>query len=313
MGIQNITLYNQALDSRGLQSLRRELRNPSPESLRTVAKQFEALFVGMLIERMRATTPGDSLFGGHGVKQYRALLDRQLASNLSQGPGIGLAAVLERQMLAHSGLSKDTPAVATAHSLAAYPRRPPASPAPAEAAVAAPTTPVKAVSWESPEAFVRSIWPTAQRTAASLGVPAEALVAQAALETGWGQHVLRRADGRSSFNLFNIKAHASWSRETVKVSTLEYRDGIAATEVAEFRTYGSIAEAFADYADFLRQPRYAAALTSGGDAVDFLQGLQSAGYATDPAYADKIRRIMESDALRLGRAEFKKTALGTNT
>ncbi|MDN5848507.1 MAG: flagellar assembly peptidoglycan hydrolase FlgJ [Nitrococcus sp.] len=311
MTIQNITLYNHALDSRGLQRLRRELRNPSPESLGAVAKEFEALFVEMLIERMRATTPGDSLFGGHGVKQYRALLDRQLATNLSQGPGIGLAAALERQLLAYSGLSKNAPPTPAEHSLAAYPRRPPAASAPADSAATALATPAKAVSWESPESFVRSIWPMAQRTAASLGVPPEALVAQAALETGWGQHVLARPDGRSSFNLFNIKAHGSWSGETVGVATLEYRDGIAVRESAEFRVYGSVAEAFADYAEFLRQPRYAEALNGADDASTFLQGLQRAGYATDPDYADKILRIMDSDALR--RAEFKKTHRGTNT
>ncbi|MDN5870098.1 MAG: flagellar assembly peptidoglycan hydrolase FlgJ [Nitrococcus sp.] len=313
MTVQNTTLYNHALDSRGLRRLHRELRNPSPESLGAVARQFEAVFVEMLIERMRATTPGNSLFGGHGVKQYRALLDRQLAAQLSQGPGIGLAAVLERELLAHSGLSKDAPPSPAAHSLAAYPRRLPAAPAPADSAAAAPATPAKAVSWDSPESFVRSIWPAAQRTAASLGVPPEALVAQAALETGWGEHVLRCPDGRTSFNLFNIKAHGGWSGETVRVPTLEYRDGIAVRESADFRVYDSLAQAFADYAELLRQPRYAEALNGAGDAATFLQGLQRAGYATDPAYADKILRIMDSDALRLGRGEFKKTDRGTNT
>lgn len=315
MTIQNIALYSNALDSRGLERLRREVRNPTPESLRAVAKQFESLFVQTLLKSMRAATPGDSLFGGHGVKQYRSMLDQQLAINLSQGQGIGLAAVVERQLLAQSGLRGNTAPAPTQHSLAAYPRRSPTSTPPTAGPPAmAPATTVQTLPWKSPEAFVRSIWPAAQRTADSLGVSPKALVAQAALETGWGKHVLRRADGRSSFNLFNIKAHGGWTGDTVQVSTLEYRDGIAVREAAEFRAYGSVAEAFADYADFLRrQPRYAEALNSGGDASTFLRNLQRAGYATDPAYAEKIQHIMDSDTLRLGQSGFKKMAGGTNT
>lgn len=310
MTVRNTTPYANALDSRGLERLRRELHTPTPESIRGVAKQFESLFVQTLLKSMRAATPGDSLFGGHGVKQYRSLLDQQLALNLSQGQGIGLAAMLERQLLAQNGLSGDAAPVLT-RSFAAYRRRPPATAASAEELSAA--APAEA-PWDSPESFVRSIWPAAERTANSLGVPPKTLVAQAALETGWGQHVLRRADGRCSFNLFNIKAHGGWSGETVRVATLEYRDGVAVREAADFRAYGSVAEAFADYAEFLRrQPRYAEALNGDGDAAAFLRSLQRAGYATDPAYVDKIQRIMDSDTLLLGQSEFKKTADGTNT
>ncbi len=315
MTVQKITSYDNALDGRRLERLRYQLRNSTPESLRTVAKQFESLFVQSLLKSMRAATPGDSLFGGHGVKQYRSLLDQQLASNIAQGRGIGLAALLERQLLSQNAPSKAAAAEPTKHSLADCRNRPPVAAAPIEwPAAAKPGTTSQAAPWESPESFVRSIWPAAQRTAHTLGVPPEALVAQAALETGWGEHVLQRADGRSSFNLFNIKAYGDWTGDTVRIATLEYRDGVARRENAAFRAYGSVAEAFADYADFLRrQPRYAETLDSSGDVLTFLQGLQRAGYATDPAYADKIRRVMDSPALRLGRNEFKKMADGTKT
>ncbi|EAR20215.1 flagellar assembly peptidoglycan hydrolase FlgJ [Nitrococcus mobilis] len=315
MAVQKITSYDNALDGRRLEKLRYELRNPTPESLRTVAKQFESLFVQSLLKSMRAATPGGSLFSGHGVKQYRSLLDQQLASSIAQGRGIGLAAMLERQLLSQNAPSKAAAVESTKHSLTGYRNRPPAAPAPVESPAAAkPATTSQAAPWGSPESFVRSIWPAAQRTAHTLGVPPEALVAQAALETGWGEHVLRHADGRSSFNLFNIKAHGGWTGDTVRIATLEYRDGVARRESAAFRAYGSVAEAFADYADFLRhQPRYAEALDSGGDALTFLQSLQRAGYATDPAYADKIRRVMDSPTLRPGRAELKKMADGTKT
>ena len=308
MTVPNSTSYGNALDGRGLHELRRELRNPTPESMRAVAKQFESLFVQTLLKSMRAATPGDSLFGGQGVKQYESLLDQQIASNISEGRGVGLAAMVERQLLGKSAASTAAPTAPSERSLAAYRRHAIAAPAPAEAA-AEPAASGQTTSWESPQSFVRSIYPVAQRTAKSLGVPPETLVAQAALETGWGEHVLRRPDGRSSFNLFNIKAHGGWRGDTVRVSTLEYRDGVARREGADFRAYGSLDEAFTDYADFLRrQPRYADALNSGGDALHFLHGLQRAGYATDPAYAEKIRRIMESERLQIGQAEFKKTA-----
>lgn len=313
MTVTNSTPYGNALDGRGLNELRRELRHPTPDSMRAVAKQFESLFVRTLLKSMRAATPGDSLLGGPGVKQYRSLLDQQLASNISQGRGVGLAAMVERQLLSQSASSTSAPTLSTKRSLAAYQRHALATPAPAETAAES-TTISQATPWKSPQSFVRSIWPVARRTAKSLGLPPATLVAQAALETGWGEHVLRRADGRSSFNLFNIKAHGGWRGDTVRVSTLEYRGGVAHRENADFRAYGSVEEAFADYADFLRrQPRYAEALNSGGDAMGFLHGLQRAGYATDPAYANKVRHIMDSERLQVGRAEFKKTADGTNT
>ncbi|HET8702162.1 MAG TPA: flagellar assembly peptidoglycan hydrolase FlgJ [Nitrococcus sp.] len=314
MTARNIAPYTDALDNRGLERLRRELRNPTPESIRGVAKQFEALFVQTLLKSMRAATPDDTLFGGDAVKQYRSLFDQQLALNVSQGSGIGLAAMLERQLLAQSGQSKDASPASVKHALAAYAHQPPGASSPGASAPAAPAADTQAPAWESPEAFVRSIWPAAERTANLLGVPPATLVAQAALETGWGAHVLQQADGRSSFNLFNIKAGTGWTGDTARATTVEYRNGIAVRETADFRVYGSIAEAFADYADLLRrQPRYAEALDSGGDAAAFLQSLQRAGYATDPAYADKVQRIMGSDALRLGGSEFKKVADRTNT
>src|SRR3569623_1362901 len=148
------------------------------------------------------------------------------------------------------------------------------------------------------EECVAAMWPAAQASARELGVDPRVLIAQAALETGWGRAVMQHGDGRSSHNLFGIKAGNNWSGASVNVATLEYRDGLAAKERANFRSYDSYEQSFADYVDFIKsQPRYREALAHGGDARRYLSELQSAGYATDPRYADKIGSILQGEVL----------------
>ena len=165
-----------------------------------------------------------------------------------------------------------------------------------EAAVASAGTGVAALAAEefaprSPERFVASIWDQAQAAAQELGVDARALVAQAALETGWGRRQIQRDGGGSANNLFGIKA-SGWSGERATTRTHEYVDGQRRTETAQFRAYATPAESFADYVRMLKNnPRYQKALQAGGDVRRFAQALQSAGYATDPAYAAKITAI----------------------
>lgn len=148
----------------------------------------------------------------------------------------------------------------------------------------------------SPEAFVQSIWPQAQKTAAELGVPAKALVAQAALETGWGRRLVGR-EGVTSHNLFGIKAGGGWGGQRMSASTHEFVDGVRRSERAEFRAYGSAADSFSDYARLLGNSRYAAARGAGEDTHRFASALQRAGYATDPNYADKITAIANGTTL----------------
>ncbi|NYZ64348.1 flagellar assembly peptidoglycan hydrolase FlgJ [Luteimonas deserti] len=152
----------------------------------------------------------------------------------------------------------------------------------------------------SPERFVASIWSHAQAAARELGVDAKALVAQAALETGWGRRTISRGDGSTANNLFGIKA-TGWKGERATVNTHEYTNGVRHTERADFRAYASPAESFADYVRLLKQnPRYRQALESGGDVRRFATALQQAGYATDPRYADKLSAIANGPTL--GRA-----------
>jgi peptidoglycan hydrolase FlgJ len=156
----------------------------------------------------------------------------------------------------------------------------------------------EALTFDTPEAFVRKLWPLAEEAGKRLGVAPQALIAQAALETGWGQAVIRHPDGKSSHNLFNIKADRRWEGDLVYKSTLEYRNGVAARERAPFRSYNDYRQSFDDYVNFIQtSPRYADALRQGADPQAYIQGLQDAGYATDPAYASKIGNILARDLM----------------
>jgi flagellar protein FlgJ len=254
-------------DLQGLGALKAEARRGSPEALRETARQFEALFVQMMLKSMREATLEGGLFESQKDNMYRDLYDQQIALNLSQGRGIGLADRIAEQ-LGGASMPVSRPLAAT---------RLPNDFAP-----------------ETPAAFVREVWPHARRAGEALGVAPEALVAQAALETGWGRHQLRTEDGRGSFNLFNIKADRRWDGARVTTETTEYVEGTPQREQAAFRAYGSLAEAFDDYVGFIRDnPRYAQARSVGADPLAYAEALQQAGYATDPRYAEKIRSVLE--------------------
>ena len=142
-----------------------------------------------------------------------------------------------------------------------------------------------------------------------MNVDPQVLVAQAALETGWGRGISRHPDGRSSNNLFGIKAGSDWQKETVSVPTLEFRDGVAVRERASFRSYDSIAASFQDYVQFLKNnPRYKEALVHAGDPQRFSNALQEAGYATDPQYAAKIHNVLNSYTLSSAMSDLKVSA-----
>lgn len=271
-----ITDFNQ------FSGLRAGAENNDPEVLREVAGQFEALFLQTILKNMRAGELADPLFGNSDQHEMmQGMLDQQLALEMSSGPGIGLADMLVRQL---GGETQQAPATAEVFSLSAPSRQ-----------VAA----VKESTWSDPKEFVRDVWPHAERVAEKLNVAPEALLAQAALETGWGKHVMERANGVSSFNLFGIKAGKDWSGGSVARSTLEYTEGVAQRKVERFRAYPDIAATFDDYAALIEDnPRYEAVRDSGGNGDDFATALQDAGYATDPSYASKIGRILRGETMQ---------------
>jgi flagellar protein FlgJ len=274
-----------ALDPQALSGLKRAAKGDarSPETLKQVAQQFEALFLQMMLKSMREASLGDEVFGSDQGDFYRDLHDQQLATMLAKRQGIGLADVLVRQ-LGGSGAAI-TPA------------------APAEA----PRSSTRGVDpGEQRRRFTESLWPHAERAGRALGVEPEAIVAVAALETGWGQSPIRRADGSSANNLFGIKAGADWRGERVHAQTREVFDGVPVVRREPFRAYGSLAEGVDDFARFLRaNPRYREALAAGADSAAFARGLSAAGYATDPAYGRKLESILGGDALRVAMGAFK--------
>lgn len=338
-------------DIGGLQSINRLAKKDRGEAISKVAQQFESFFVAQMIKGMRAAnevmSAGDP-FQTQEMQFRQQMLDEQLGVSLSQGRGLGLAAVFERALRSQFGIDEgarkpeltDQPEMMRPEASPAVPAAPPtavASPLPVPAAVPIADAPGAlpagtAVATPAPEpgpvvrgtlaviepvverareafdavksrftdkeSFVGQLAPLARKAAEKLGVDHRVLLAQAALETGWGQSILGDSAGRSSFNLFNIKAGSFWSGSSVGVNTLEFREGIPRPERARFRAYGSFEESFGDYANLLLgNGRYKEAVDAAGDAVSFVHGLARAGYATDPQYAPKILRLLRDPAI----------------
>lgn len=293
---------NSVTDFSGFAELRASARAQSPEALKQAAKQFEAMFTQQLLKAShsedRDSGSGGDLLGGSDSNVYRDLYDQQMAMHLASGRGLGIADMLVRQLqgkpAAVAGVQGGVQGLPLAH---------PAMPLPLPARPAQTSATSAAAIPKSADEFVDAIQPHAERAAKALGIPAQVLVAQAALETGWGKHQIRNADGSASHNFFGIKADAAWKGAHASTSTQEYADGKAHTEQAKFRSYGSIGEAFDDYVNFIKSnPRYANALRHGGDAGHYVHGLQKAGYATDPAYAQKIARIAYGRTMQVAMA-----------
>ncbi|MBW8364459.1 MAG: flagellar assembly peptidoglycan hydrolase FlgJ [Rhizobium sp.] len=317
-----------ALDVQGVNQLKLEAKQSSPEALKAAAQQFEAVFMNMLMKSMREASPQDGMFDSEQTRMYTAMLDQQLTQKLASR-GIGLADMMVRQLSRTlnapgvDGASSDGAAPAglplnppqNGMELNAAPLRvqaPGGSSAPGMATQAA--APVAARSGDIPqgdsdplrakarvesyapphvEAFVQKLLPHAQAASASSGIPASFMMSQAALETGWGRSEIRGADGQNSHNLFGIKAGGSWKGRTVDIVTTEYVNGKPQKQVDTFRAYDSYADAFRDYANLLRgNARYQNVIAQGQDAAGFAQGLQQAGYATDPGYAQKLMGVI---------------------
>jgi flagellar protein FlgJ len=256
-----------AASAQSLDSLRAQARRSPEQALQAAARQFEAVFVNMMLKSMREASPQDGVFDSEQTRMFTGMLDQQLAQNMANR-GVGLADILVRQLSRAAGQSTDAVPLQNGAMDAAY---------------------RESVQFD----FVQRMAPHANQASRETGVPAALVLGQAALESGWGQREILLPDGSRSFNLFGIKAGGNWSGKTVDVLTTEYRDGAPFKQVEKFRAYGSYAEAFGDYASLLRgNPRYAPALQEGLAASDAAYALQRAGYATDPQYAGKLVNIM---------------------
>lgn len=277
-----------ALDTRSVDALRAQAQQDPDRALKSAARQFEALFMNMMLKSMREATPQDGMFDSDQTRLYTSLLDQQLAQSLS-AQGIGLAGIMIKQLSRVAAPGALAPPAVT--SLTA-----PGGTAQAPSAAAAAPAPPAGGSGGRPSAAMRDFIAThgesARAASGATGIPARFLLAQAALESGWGRQEIRGADGAASYNLFGIKAGGSWAGRVADAATTEYVDGAARKTTERFRAYGSYAESFQDYARLLlNNPRYSQVLAQQ-DAAGFARGLQQAGYATDPKYAEKLMRIM---------------------
>lgn len=281
MSIPTNTITNLAMDAQGLDKLRLQAKQSPDQALKTAAQQFEQVFLNMMLKSMREATPQEGMFDSEQTKMFTGMLDQQLAQSISSGHGMGLADVMVRQ-LSNSSLTVDAALRPQAPTL------PSANPAIKNAVPSA-------YNENFQQDFVQKLMPHAQQASATTGIPAHLMVGQAALESGWGRREIKMPDGSNSHNLFGIKAGANWQGKVTEVMTTEYHNGVANKQVEKFRAYDSYAEAFKDYASTLsKNPRYSEVVRPGNDAREFSQALQKAGYATDPNYAEKLNKVINS-------------------
>lgn len=331
-------------DFNGLAKLKQGAREQSPEAIKEVAKQFESVFLSMVLKSMRQAKLSDGILDGKQSEFFRDMYDQQMAVQLAGKPGIGLAELMAKQLSPKQTRDEENAKMDAGDYInrAAGAK---GSATPVRQNVAANSSTDKpmdlsgltslerslarlensqralAGQWQnvddewqalktgddqpipSKQEFMTQMLPYAQQAASALGVDANLLLAQAALETGWGQSVIKNGQGESSFNLFNIKANKAWQGKQAKVMTLEYDGGVARKEMAGFRSYNSYKDSFDDYVNLIRSnPRYSEALKNTSNPAQYMHELQQAGYATDPRYAEKVMSIYNRQTAGQARA-----------
>lgn len=327
---QDVAANSLAADLKATQDLRLQMKQDPRAGLKAAAQQFEALFLQMVLKSMRDATPQDGPFDSDATRMYTSLADQQLAQRLSSTGQVGFARLIEQQLgrfmpgpdgtiplpeaqtqtLLRTGPGTTRPIPASLQNLPASNFTPAGTPVPGSSGVAA--SQVQAANAagltgisgqgggnndKQAREFVNRVWPHAVEAAQSTGIPPHFLVAHAALETGWGRSEPRLPNGQPSHNLFGIKAGKSWNGAAVETGTTEYINGQPQSVQDKFRAYASYADAFRDYASLLARPRFAGVLGQQ-NGTEFARGLQQAGYATDPMYAEKLSRIINGATLR---------------
>ncbi|AUT60838.1 MULTISPECIES: flagellar assembly peptidoglycan hydrolase FlgJ [Paraburkholderia] len=290
-----------ALDTQGFDAMRAQAAANPREAMKSAAKQFDAVFTQMMLKSMRDATPSDGPFDSHDTATFTSMMDQQLSQQMSS-KGIGVADAMLKQLMRNSGMSADDANAGNNVAMNALAKAY-ANPANNGAlkmgrgysANSALTPAVRGDgSSDKVDAFVDKLAAPAQAASAATGIPARFIIGQAALESGWGKREIRKSDGTTSHNIFGIKASDDWNGKTVATVTTEYINGRPQRVVEKFRAYDSYEEAMTDYASFLKSnPRYAQVINSSRDVNGFAQGMQRAGYATDPHYAKKLISIMQ--------------------
>ena len=359
-----------ALDANGLNGLKQSAKENSPEAIKGVAKQFEAIFMNMMLKSMREASPQDGPFDSEQSRQFTSMLDQQLSSNLAS-KGLGLADVLARQLsktgnipLPEAGADKLGTDDNGAIKNQTLPNRPDlnthfdakatsqlnlaqqldamkaatalndqtheylgegmqdqeyqdALNAPAynindEAELRLQQIIAKALQNEGatrevstqevdhattasdPTTFAKKMAPHVAEASRASGIPAEYMLGQAALESGWGKREMKATDGSNSHNLFGIKATGNWTGKVAESLTTEYINGVKLKRVEKFRAYDSYADSFKDFANLMRNnPRYDKVMDNLQNPKDYAKAIQTAGYATDPHYANKLHQVIQ--------------------
>jgi flagellar protein FlgJ len=307
------TALNTYSDLNALSALK---HNPtSPQAIHAVAQQVDALFLQMMLKSMRDAGAAIGADASNEMSMYQDMFDKQISLSLSQHQSLGLGALVTRQWAnaAATGSGTAAPAggsgsggamggVTTGASntvRAAAGAAGAATAAGADAADASDGADEAQAMAQSPADFVKAVLPAINSAAQALGLSALGVLAQAALETGWGKRMPRAADGSSSLNIFGVKADESWSGSRAAADSVEYVGAAPQVKHAAFRAYGSVADAVSDFATLLQNsPRYRHVVATGGSAQAYVDGIGKSGYATDPQYADKLKEILHSSTFR---------------
>jgi flagellar protein FlgJ len=317
------TIYT---DAYALSDLKLQAQEDQDKALPEVAKQFESIFIGMMLKSARQASLGDALVSSSAIDTFQDMSDKQMSIELSKGKGFGIADSIVAQ-LKRENLSTQEPEINPDGSLSLPVRRSfyhnyeeqikhreevianaeRKEQVKTEKADAIENSgnnlPIKSkdlemITFESSQEFVDKLWPMAEKAAKDLGVSTGVLVSQAALETGWGQSILATVE-KSSHNLFNIKADSRWEGEKISKESLEYENNIAVNKTSHFRSYSNYQDSFNDYVKFIKEnPRYGEALQKVNNSEQYLHGIHQAGYATDPNYVEKIMKVLNGSNIQ---------------
>ncbi|TBR65179.1 MULTISPECIES: flagellar assembly peptidoglycan hydrolase FlgJ [unclassified Escherichia] len=285
-------LASAAWDAQSLNDLKAKAGEDPAANIRPVARQVEGMFVQMMLKSMREALPKDGMFSSENTRLYTSMYDQQIAQQMTAGKGLGLAEMMVKQMTPEQPLP--------AEEMPAGPMK-----FPLETVMSFQNKALKQMVQKAlphnfdallpgdSKAFLAQLSQPAQLASQQSGVPHHLILAQAALESGWGQRQIRRENGEPSYNVFGVKASGNWKGPVTEITTTEYENGEAKKVKAKFRVYSSYFEALSDYVGLLtRNPRYAA-VTRAASAEQGAQALQDAGYATDPEYARKLTNMIQ--------------------
>ena len=313
-------------DNSSLDRIRQKGLTDSPAAIKAAAKEFESFFMNMMLKSMRqasAVIGEESMFSSPQEKMFIGMLDEQMSVELSQKGSLGIAELITRNLTPKTAVGFDisgnrqkqiapiqnnvntneiavdkiiNPQISVVDRLVPnvlnVDLRKQKRSQDVELKEISYIAPAKSSMFESISNFVDKLMPMAEKAASKIGLDPKILLAQAALETGWGKHVIHDSKGQPSFNLFGIKDSKSWQGESIKINTLEVESGEFVKRKENFRSYSSFESSFEDFVSFISEnPRYEKAMELVHDAKQFVRSIQDAGYATDPQYANKIINI----------------------